>query len=335
MKNIIIITLFILGMLMVSSSTLATELERVVNLRGSWKFSIGDNKKWSESNYDDSNWDNIYAPGAWENEGYFGYDGYAWYRKSFNGDDVKDVNNLFILAGYIDDSDQVYINGQLIGFSGGMPPKYATAFNAKRMYYIPKGIVKAGKKNVIAIRVYDDGGAGGIVHGRIGLYKTKNDVKASVDLQGVWKFKVGNNADWKKKYWNDEKWETILAPSLWRNVGYWKLDGFAWYRKTFFLEKKFINEDLYLVLGKIDDFDDTYLNGQFVGRTNDGKRFGNSRSFQKIRIYALPKSTLTYNGYNTVAIRVNDLGVYGGMYEGPIGIFTESQLKSLDRYKNY
>lgn len=314
---------------------MSSDLERIVNLRGSWKFSIGDNERWADPNFDDSNWDNIYAPGAWENEGYFGYDGYAWYRKSFDGNAVKEVSNLFILAGYIDDTDQVFINGHLIGFSGKMPPKYATAYNAKRLYYIPKSIIKPGKNNVIAIRVYDAGGEGGIVHGRIGLYKTANDAKASVDLQGVWKFKIGNNPEWKKKYWNDEKWETILAPSLWRNVGYWELDGYAWYRKTFFLDKKFKDEKLYLVLGKIDDFDDTYVNGRFIGRTNDQRRFGQSRSFQEVRIYELPFNSLTFNGYNTVAVKVKDLGVYGGMYEGPIGIFTESQVKKIKKYRDY
>ena len=31
---------------------------------------------WSDKNYDDSGWDVIFAPSAWENEGFNGYDGY-------------------------------------------------------------------------------------------------------------------------------------------------------------------------------------------------------------------------------------------------------------------
>ncbi len=35
--------------------------------------------------FDDSKWDKITVPSSWENQGFRGYNGYAWYRVSFEG----------------------------------------------------------------------------------------------------------------------------------------------------------------------------------------------------------------------------------------------------------
>jgi hypothetical protein len=36
------------------------------------------------------------------------------------------------------------------------------------------------------------------------------------------------------------------------------------------------DEEIVLLLGKIDDFDRAYLNGKKIGKTYDGERFGSS-----------------------------------------------------------
>ena len=53
----------------------------------------------------------------------------------------------------IDDDDITYVNGIKIGSTN--------QWDAKRKYTIPAGILKEGK-NVIAVRVVDNGGGGGI-----------------------------------------------------------------------------------------------------------------------------------------------------------------------------
>ena len=318
----------ILSLLLVKFAA-ASDMERLLNLRGNWKFSIGDNKHWADPGYDDRDWESIYVPTSWENEGFYGYDGYAWYRKTFDGAITQNQKNVFLMLGYIDDADEVYINGKLIGFSGGFPPHYATAYKAKRLYYVPAEVLNPKGNNLIAVRIYDEGGEGGIVHGRVGLYKMVNEFEPTVDLQGLWKFKIGNDSRWKNKYWNDEQWKDIITPSLWRNIGMWELDGYAWYRKTFFLDDGLKDEELYIVLGRIDDYDEAYLNGEFIGETRDGKRFGVSSSWLKLRIYKLPNDQLLFNGYNTIAVKVYDMGDKGGIYEGPIGIVTRDQLQQV------
>src|SRR5687768_10787322 len=66
--------------------------DKVLNLRGTWKFSIGDNRKWADPKYVDNDWENIDVPSNWEDEGFNGYNGYAWYRKTFDGSDLESKN---------------------------------------------------------------------------------------------------------------------------------------------------------------------------------------------------------------------------------------------------
>ncbi len=72
-------TLFLL--LFFTSSSLFGQ-DKVRALHGNWKFRLGDNMQWATANFDDSNWDEIYAPSEWENEGFNGYDQYLWHKKA-------------------------------------------------------------------------------------------------------------------------------------------------------------------------------------------------------------------------------------------------------------
>jgi beta-galactosidase/beta-glucuronidase len=58
------------------------ERERRTNLQGYWKFILGDSKKFAKPEYDDSDWEKIYVPESWQDEGFRNYNGYAWYRKT-------------------------------------------------------------------------------------------------------------------------------------------------------------------------------------------------------------------------------------------------------------
>ena len=63
---------------------------QILDLSGKWKFSIGDDSAWASPDYNDWEWEEIKVPSSWENEGFHGYNGFAWYRKSFElpADDI-------------------------------------------------------------------------------------------------------------------------------------------------------------------------------------------------------------------------------------------------------
>jgi len=331
-------------------------MEKVVELRGEWKFEIGDNPVWAKTDFDASNWDNIFVPSNWEDEGFPGYDGYAWYRKEFQFNKADQEENYYLLLGTIDDADEAYINGHLIGVMGGFPPDYVTQFNAWREYRIPAEYLNFNGRNVVAVRVYDEVGEGGITNGRIGIYVNRSKTQPEIDLNGLWKFKTGDDLTWKDKTLNDEDWDEVIVPLNWEKQGYSEYDGMAWYRRSFYLPKSLEGNRLILLLGKIDDYDEAYLNGEELGHTGripegfkgrmvekDSRRspvvypkpdeLGDY--YLKFRAYYIPAEQLNFGGENQIAVRVFDGFKEGGFFEGPIGVITRDRyVKWKDRERS-
>ena len=131
------------------------------NLEGVWLIKKGDNSDWSKYDFNDSDWDKIEVPGIWELK-FPNYDGFCWYRFHFKIPEKLKDEELFLVLGFIDDADEAYFNGYKIGETGNMPPYFQTAWNIKRQYEIPAELIQYGKENVLALRVYDNMGDGGI-----------------------------------------------------------------------------------------------------------------------------------------------------------------------------
>jgi len=333
--KIIFLPILFVFILSTSNKVLAEDLRKVVQLSGYWKFSVGDFSEWAEPDYDDSNWEEIRVPDKWENQGYNDYNGFAWYRKNFKISEVDNDAIIYFASGRIDDANEIYINGHLLGKSGEFPPHFQTAHNQKRKYHIPREYLRFNQKNTIAIRVYDEYLEGGIIDDPVGIYIDEDYEFLDVVLTGKWKFRLGDNKQWKSVNFEDESWKEINVPSEWENEGFEDYDGYAWYRKEFKLPSNLKNEELYLSLGKIDDYDYVYLNGELIGsvfhldKDGDYKRKG--YEYNARRIYKIPEEILNENGTNVLSIRVYDIKWRGGIYEGPIGIMTEPNYKQYRR----
>jgi hypothetical protein len=129
-----------------------------------WRFSPGDDPAWSNPAFDDSDWGKIAIGGVWEdNDEYKGLDGYAWYRLRFTiPESFEPSDTLELSLGKIDDADEVFLNGEKVGQTGKFPPDYESGYEEQRRYDVPKDLVKVGQENVLAVRVYDGGGGGGL-----------------------------------------------------------------------------------------------------------------------------------------------------------------------------
>jgi sialate O-acetylesterase len=308
------------------------DMQLKTNLSHHWQFSIGDNKKWASPLYNDANWEKIYVPSNWEDEGFNGYDGYAWYRIHFDGRELNQKDAYFLHLGFVDDVDETYLNGALVGKSGTFPPRFRTAYDSNRKYYLPNDAINFEGDNVLAVRVYDITLDGGIRNGDPGIYTYRNNESLLQPLYGAWKFIPASSNSYSKTDYDDAQWESLVVPSYWDNQGYRSFDGIAWYRKTFNVDfTPDINKVYYLVLGKIDDFDITYLNGVEIGTTNDERSMNQSGSYHKIRAYAIPEGLLNSKAQNVIAVMVEDIGKEGGIYKGPIGIVEESTLTRIIR----
>ena len=301
----------------------------VLDLAGPWDFRIGDDPAWAGLEAPGGpGWETVTVPAAWEDQGFFGYDGTAWYRTSFTVD-AKTAEALrtappHLLLGRIDDVDEVWLNGTRIGGLGQLPPAYKTASFAFRRVRIPGGVLRDGE-NVLAVRVYDAGLEGGILEGPVALAvpTERNPAGAPfvADLSGTWRFSPGDG-DWAAPGLDDAQWDSLRVPGVWEAQGYRDLGGFGWYRRRVGLEAEAAARDLVLVLGKIDDLDEAFVNGVRVGGTGDLEaRRVRGDEWQVERAYRVPADVLRA-GENVVAVRVFDGLIDGGIHEGPVALMT-------------
>lgn len=150
-------------------------------------FTSADTALWKASTTDDNNWQQVPVPGLWSSEPLSGFDGFVWLRKTIEIPEAEAGKGAMLHLAMIDDNDITYLNGVQVGSTIGV--------GNKRSYAIPAGVLQSGK-NVIAVRVEDTGGGGGI-------YGDSNDVKlmigdTNIPLTGNWRVRVekagGNNA---------------------------------------------------------------------------------------------------------------------------------------------
>lgn len=318
--------------------TAGSDFRREISLEGNWKIEIGDHPAFRRPDFDDSRWESIEVPDEWEDQGFPGYDGYAWYRIHVQIPQKLAGRQLYLRLGRVDDVDETFFNGQRIGGLGSFPPTYKTAWDSERVYPVPADIIRFGKKNVIAVRVYDAGGKGGIVDGPVGIYSCVDELKLAIDLAGKWRFNPGDDTTYARPECKDSRWAEIPVPSYWEKEGYPDLDGFAWYRKRVFIPAELASSKLILVLGFINDIDETYFNGKLIGRTGrmpEGTRKAEYEGAKdEERAYFLPPFLIRPNQENVIAVRVFDVGKYGGIYRGYVGITTrEEYLRYSDRKK--
>ncbi|NOT92860.1 sialate O-acetylesterase [Ferruginibacter sp.] len=133
----------------------------------------------SQVSFNDSKWPVLIQPQLWEQQSIGELDGVVWLRKTIvlSAADLNKAASVELAK--IDDNDITYVNGVKVGSTN--------QYDAKRKYIIPAGVLKDGK-NVIAVRVVDNGGGGGI-------YGDAADVKLNlgstvISLSGEWKFQV-------------------------------------------------------------------------------------------------------------------------------------------------
>ena len=153
------------GLLLLATTAVAQSI-----VPAEWKFLTGDKPEYIDSARNEYWWNNISPLTVWEKQGYQGYDGFAWYRvkvvvPASMKKNAEKYDGLMLNLGKIDDADETYFNGHKVGATGKMPPDYAGAYDVQRSYLIPPEYVSWGKKNTIAVRVYDAGGDGGLYGG--------------------------------------------------------------------------------------------------------------------------------------------------------------------------
>jgi sialate O-acetylesterase len=132
---------------------------------------------WYMPDLDVSTWKKIKMPQTYEQSEIGNADGIVWYRKDFDLS-ASQLSSTSINLGVIDDVDETYINGKLVGKMDN--------WYTNRKYDIQDGILHAGK-NCVVVKVMDVSGGGGFLGAPKDLFlKTGID---QISLSGEWLYK--------------------------------------------------------------------------------------------------------------------------------------------------
>ena len=140
---------------------------------------LADHPAWADPALDDQPWATLNAPQVWETQGLAGLDGIVWLRRHVTLTAAEAAGPATLHLGPVDDCDETFVNGQPVGKTCG--------WEAPRAYPLPAGVLHAGD-NVIAVRVTDTGGDGGI-HGPVAGLRLETAAGAK-PLAGRWQARL-------------------------------------------------------------------------------------------------------------------------------------------------
>ncbi len=134
-----------------------------VDITKGWRFhtdptGAGQTEGWASTGFNDSTWQTLDGGMSWEKQGHEGYDGLGWYRKWVTVPDGDADTSLLLVFTGVDDQYDLFVNGSRVAHHGAPG---ASVWNSVTSTSI-RPFVKAGGRALIALRVDDWGGDGGM-----------------------------------------------------------------------------------------------------------------------------------------------------------------------------
>jgi len=269
-----------------SSETNNEDVPEFHVVKGTWKFSKGDNLHWKNPNLDDSSWQVVQLPSTWDDHSNYTPDNvYGWYRREITVPANLKGKDIFINVGKIDDADETYFNGVKVGGMGSFPPNYTSAWDIFRYYKVPHEIINYGSKNSIAVRVFD-----GIMGG--GIYSEGEKI-----IEGPFE-------------------STCPGGS---GAGYINA-GTGWYRKAFKMPDNNHGKRVFIEFDGVYMNSDVWINGDHLGNRPYGYssfkyeltqhlKFGDEQNVLAVRVNVQQPCSRWYSGagiYRNVRLTVTD-----------------------------
>ena len=149
-------------------SDLVVPMDIGKNVINQWKFSPDDQPKFRSPKLNDSDWETVHSfPHNWRNPDHQPYSDskIVWYRIHLRFPLEHKPHPLTLKIGPLNDVDETYFNGELIGKTGVISPSSEGdehGYDKVRLYHVPSSLIREYETNVIAIRVQsffpDEGG---------------------------------------------------------------------------------------------------------------------------------------------------------------------------------
>lgn len=174
---------------------------------------------------DYSAWQTADVPGNWETYGdpaLANFDGAVWYQRDFVLTEEQAGTISGIHMGRIDDSDQFWINGQLVGES-------RNAYNKERNYEIPAGVLQEGS-NSLVVRIEDYTGEGGFLGNAEQYYFSMGDEQ--IPFAGSWRYKIGYTPETPspRRGFGPNAYPSMLYFSMIAPITPFPIKGVIWYQ---------------------------------------------------------------------------------------------------------
>lgn len=288
-----------------------------------------DNSSFKELAFNDTKWPELTTPSIWENQELGDLDGVVWLRKTILVSALDAGSPAQILLARIFDEDITYVNGVEVGRMNN--------WNSMRKYDIPAGVLKEGA-NSIAIRIYDEGGSGGI-------FGTMNEMKiitlnTIIPLSGNWKYQVESI----KSNIGKNTYPSLLYNAMINPLMKFAFKGVLWYQGESNTWRAFQYRKAFPLL--INDWREKAAKGDFPfyfvqlasynsagGNSNKGSKWAELREAQAQTLY-LPNTAMCITtdignsndphpnnkqdvGYRLSSIALNKLYQKSNAYTGP------------------
>ena len=156
--------LILIGWALLLAGGLASAQEVIME---SGRFQKGDNPAWQAPDFADAAWPVLVLDKDWNQQGIQNTNGIGWYRiHVVVPSSLKKgvVEAIMLDLGAIDDSDETWFNGHLVGKTGRFPSDkggYSGEWQQPRRYIVDPKWVRWDGENVIAVRVFNGGDPGG------------------------------------------------------------------------------------------------------------------------------------------------------------------------------
>ena len=152
------------------------------------------------------------------------------------------------------------------------------------------------------------------IEGHASPETSKKDIPEFNIVKGEWKFSKGDSIQWKNSDLNDSFWQIVTLPATWEQHSNYTQDNvYGWYRREITIPEDLAGKDIYINLGKIDDADEAYFNGVKVGGMGSFPP-NYITAWDLIRRYKVPHEIIRFGEKNTIAVRVFDGIMGGGIY---------------------
>ena len=176
--------------------------------------------KWYMPGSASGDWKKMVLPQAWEGAGLPALDGVVWFKKEIVIAAADAGKEAILSLGPIDDSDVTFVNGTQVG-------ETINRYNLPREYAIKPGILKEGK-NLIAVKVIDTGGGGGINGNANQMQLVVSGTAMS--LAGDWLYRVGLDLPAPRSASSPNSYPSLLYNGMINPLINFPIKGVIWYQ---------------------------------------------------------------------------------------------------------